>query len=381
MAPEMIATGTILIVDDNPTNLELLLKNFDQIGFKVLVAKDGPGALKRLQYAKPDLILLDIMMPGMNGIEVCRRLKTDKATQDIPIIFMSALDDITNKIKGFEAGAVDYITKPFQQEEVVARITTHLTLRLLQRHLQTQNEELTRLNNELAERNQELDAFAHTVAHDLKNPVGMIINFAELIAGEVKLPEDTHRQLGLIARAARKMNNIVNELLLMAGMRRTEVEQYPLNMARIVGEARQRLSYMIEEREAELILPADWPVAVGHAPWVEEVWANYLSNGLKYGGQPPRLHLGAAAGSDGMVRFWVRDNGPGLSPEQQTQLFVEFTRLNQIKTEGHGLGLSIARRIVEKLGGQVGVESEGIPGQGCTFFFTLPQAPNALHNQ
>lgn len=173
----------------------------------------------------------------------------------------------------------------------------------------------------------------------------------------------------------------VLELLLMAGMRRTEVEQYPLNMARIVGEARQRLSYMIEEREAELILPADWPVAVGHAPWVEEVWANYLSNGLKYGGQPPRLHLGATADSDGMVRFWVRDNGPGLTPEQQTHLFAEFTRLNQIKTEGHGLGLSIARRIVEKLGGQVGVESEGIPGRGCTFFFTLPQAPNALHNQ
>jgi signal transduction histidine kinase len=381
MAPEMIATSTILIVDDNPTNLELLLKNFDQIGFKVLVAKDGPGALKRLQYAKPDLILLDIMMPGMNGIEVCRQLKTDKATQDIPIIFMSALDDVDNKIKGFEAGAVDYITKPFQQEEVVARITTHLTLRLLQRHLQTQNEELTRLNNELAERNQELDAFAHTVAHDLKNPVGMIINFAELIAGEVKLPEDTQRQLGLIARAARKMNNIVNELLLMAGMRRTEVEQYPLNMARIVGEARQRLSYMIEEREAELILPADWPVAVGHAPWVEEVWANYLSNGLKYGGQPPRLHLGAAANPDGMVRFWVRDNGPGLSSEQQTHLFTEFTRLNQIKTEGHGLGLSIARRIVEKLGGQVGVESEGIPGRGCTFFFTLPQAIEAVNSR
>lgn len=381
MALEITDIGTILIVDDNPVNLELLLKSFDQIGFKVLVAKDGSSALKRLRYANPDLILLDVMMPGMDGIEICRQLKADKTTQDIPIIFMSALDDLTSKIKGFEAGAVDYITKPFQQEEVLARITTHLTLRLLQRHLQAQNAELTRLNNELAERNQELDAFAHTVAHDLKNPVGMIVNFAELIAREARLPEQSEIQLGLIARAGRKMNNIVNELLLMAGMRRTEVEQYPLNMARIIGEVQQRLSYMIEEQGAELILPTDWPVAIGHAPWVEEVWVNYLSNGLKYGGQPPRLHLGAAADPDGMVRFWIRDNGPGLTAEQQSRLFTEFTRLAQIKTEGHGLGLSIARRIVEKLGGQVGVESEGIPGQGCTFFFTLPQAPNAANNQ
>lgn len=381
MASEIRDVGTILIVDDNPVNLELLLKSFDQIGFKVLVAKDGPSALKRLQYAKPDLILLDVMMPGIDGIEVCRQLKADRTTQDIPIIFMSALDDLTSKIKGFEAGAVDYITKPFQQEEVLARITTHLTLRLLQRHLQTQNEQLIRLNDELAERNQELDAFAHTVAHDLKNPVGMIINFAELIAREASLPEQSETQLGLIARAARKMNNIVNELLLMAGMRRTEVEQYPLNMARIVGEAQQRLSYMIEEQEAELFLPAEWPMAIGHAPWVEEVWVNYLSNGLKYGGQPPRLHLGGDTNPDGMVRFWIRDNGPGLTREQQSHLFTEFTRLAQIKTEGHGLGLSIARRIVEKLGGQVGVESDGIPGQGCTFFFTLPPAPSSVNTQ
>jgi signal transduction histidine kinase len=170
------------------------------------------------------------------------------------------------------------------------------------------------------------------------------------------------------------MGNIINELLLLAGMRQIEIEQYPLNMARIVGEAQQRLIYMIEKYQAELILPNAWPAALGHAPWVEEIWVNYLSNGLKYGGKPPRLHLGAAAGSNGLVRFWVRDNGPGLTPAEQARLFTEFTRLNQVKTDGHGLGLSIVRRIVEKLGGQAGVESEGIPGRGCTFFFTLPKA-------
>ena len=119
-------------------------------------------------------------------------------------------------------------------------------------------------------------------------------------------------------------------------------------------------------------MPDDWPVAVGYASWVEEVWANYISNGLKYGGQPPRLKLGATEQADGMVRFWVQDNGPGLEPDAQAKLFVPFTQLDQIRVAGHGLGLSIVRRIVEKLGGQVGVESKGIPGQGCLFFFTLP---------
>ena len=115
-----------------------------------------------------------------------------------------------------------------------------------------------------------------------------------------------------------------------------------------------------------------WPRALGHAAWVEEVWANYLSNAIKYGGQPPRVMLGAEPQQDGMVRYWVRDNGPGLAPEDQARLFTPFTRLDQVRVKGHGLGLSIVRRIVEKLGGQVGVESQ--LGQGSTFFFILPAA-------
>ena len=114
------------------------------------------------------------------------------------------------------------------------------------------------------------------------------------------------------------------------------------------------------------------PIAKGYAPWVEEVWANYLSNGLKYGDQPPRMELGATPQSGGMVRFWVQDHGPGLTPEAQAMLFTEFTRLSEIRAEGHGLGLSIVRRIMEKLGGQAGVESNGVSGQGSVFYFTLP---------
>jgi two-component system sensor histidine kinase/response regulator len=131
---------------------------------------------------------------------------------------------------------------------------------------------------------------------------------------------------------------------------------------------------MVADYQAKIITPTVWPAAIGFAPWIEEVWVNYLSNGLKYGGQPPHLELGATRQEDGMIRFWVKDNGPGLIPESQAKLFTEFTQLEPDRVDGYGLGLSIVRRIVEKLGGQVGVESDGVPGRGSIFSFTLPQA-------
>jgi two-component system sensor histidine kinase/response regulator len=149
-----------------------------------------------------------------------------------------------------------------------------------------------------------------------------------------------------------------------------EAEMRPLDMASTVDEAQRRLTYMIEEHQAEIILPKSWPVALGYGPWVEEVWANYLSNAIQYGGRPPRVELGATVQADSQVCFWVRDNGPGLTPEEQARLFTPFTRLDQVRVKGHGLGLSIVQRIVEKLDGQVGVESQ--VGQGSVFTFTLP---------
>jgi PAS domain S-box-containing protein len=222
---------------------------------------------------------------------------------------------------------------------------------------------------------EELDAFAHTVAHDLRNPVGLIIGFAELEQDSDATPSDDLRQsLQVIARVGHKMNSIIEELLLLADVRQTQVEAKPLDMAGIVAEVQLRLTDMIQEHKAEIVMqrPDAWPVALGHAPWVEEVWTNYISNGIKYGGRPPRLALGATAQDDGMVRFWIRDNGPGLTPEDQSRVFIPFTRLAQARATGHGLGLSIVRRIVERLGGQVGVESEGLPGRGSVFYFTLP---------
>jgi PAS domain S-box-containing protein len=235
-------------------------------------------------------------------------------------------------------------------------------------------EAMRQYTDELKVRNEELDAFVHTVAHDLKDPLALVVGLAEVLREEYPTLSDRElcRYLRKVAQSGRKMSNIIDELMLLAGVRKIEVEMRPLDMGNIVAEAMQRLADMIEEHQAEIISPETWPVAWGYGPWVEEVWVNYLSNALKYGGRPPRVELGATAQSNGAVRFWVRDNGPGLTPEEQARLFTPFTRLEQVCVKGHGLGLSIVRRIVEKLDGQVGVESE--VGQGSVFSFTLPGA-------
>ncbi|OQY19326.1 MAG: hypothetical protein B6I35_11875 [Anaerolineaceae bacterium 4572_32.2] len=358
--------STILVVDDNQVNLQLLSHMLTRHGYKVQTVNSGAQALEAVQTNPPDLILLDIMMPEMDGYQVCEQLKANEQTCDIPILFISALDATEDKVNAFAAGGVDYIPKPFQAAEVMARVRAHLGLRALQKDLQ----------REIAERDKliaELDAFAHTVAHDLKNPLTSVIGYAQLLeqAYMTLSGEEQHRYLEMIAQRGRDMGNIIDELLLLAGVRKMEeVEIKPLDMASIVARAQRRLSAMIAEHQAEIVLPDDWPVAVGYGPWIEEVWANYISNAIKYGGHPPQVKLGATAQEDGAVRFWVRDNGAGLSSEEQGRLFTPFTRLSQVSAKGHGLGLSIVRRIVEKLGKQVGVESD--EGEGSTFFFTLP---------
>lgn len=238
---------------------------------------------------------------------------------------------------------------------------------------------LRRFNAELKARNDELDAFAHTVAHDLKNPLGSLTGFADtlVVYYETMSEEEKQSCLKSIVRNGHKMANIIDELLLLASVHKEQVRPAPLDMGDIVAEARQRLDYMLRDRPIKIVVPLKWPRAIGHAPWVEEVWVNYLWNAIKFSLPPaeaqqaPRIELGANTLPNGMVRFWVRDNGRGLARNEQAHLFTPFTQLRPVRANGHGLGLSIVRRIVEKLGGQVAVESEGIPGRGCVFSFTL----------
>ncbi len=242
---------------------------------------------------------------------------------------------------------------------------------------------LKRRTEDLEARNAELDAFAHTVAHDLKNPLAALLGSAELLTVRGRRLSEQRQTdyLQIISRSGRKIHTIVDELLLLSSVRaREDIELHPLDMGRIVREVQTRVEDLASELQAEIQTPDNWPAALGYAPWVEEVWVNYVSNALKYGGRPPRVKLGFTLPNgqtqtrDLAIQYWVRDDGPGLTPEQQEVLFTPFERLHQGRAEGHGLGLSIVQRIVHKLGGRVGVESTGEPGQGCTFYFTLPAA-------
>ncbi len=248
---------------------------------------------------------------------------------------------------------------------------------------------LRQRSTELELQNAELDAFAHTVAHDLRSPLTTIVGFSDLLTTHFdELPADRQRYgLASISESGHKMSEIINELLVMASVRSMETVDYqPLNMAELVAQVQKRLSYQIEQSHAEFSIPTEWPTAMGYAQWIEEVWANYISNAIKYGGTPPYIEIGfdecLSSPPPGHlplpnshIRFWVRDNGAGLSKDKQARLFLPFERLNQAHIDGHGLGLSIVRRIIQKLNGEVGVESQ--PGKGTMFFFTLPRQSNS----
>ncbi len=262
----------------------------------------------------------------------------------------------------------------------------------------------TQLEQKIQEHEQliaELRAFSHTVAHDLKSPLSLITGYGQMLTHELTtLGQANLLQLAKsMVRTAYKLGRVVDEILTLASVRQAKIEVQPLNMAAIIEEAEARLEQDILESQARISKPTIWPEALGYAPWVEEVWTNYISNALKYGGQgnagiPPRIELGfdarqleqegphppenttEEARADTHIRFWVRDNGAGIAPDAQAQLFTQFTRFDQVRAEGHGLGLSIVKRIVEKLGGQVGVESQ--IGYGSTFFFTLPATGKAI---
>ncbi|MFP4393952.1 MAG: sensor histidine kinase [Anaerolineales bacterium] len=270
------------------------------------------------------------------------------------------------------------ITERRRREEELHQYREHLEELVEARtaELAATNQRLEAYTQELEASNAELDAFAHTVAHDLKGPIAVITGFSALLVE--RAPRWPHEKIQETARRIKRtgdrMTSIIDELLLLASVRKQkDIEVGPLSMDRIMAEVRDRLDELIAETHAEIIEPEVWPVAAGYGPWIEEVWTNYLSNALKYGGQPPRVELGAEireVDPHPIVRFWIRDNGSGLTKEEQAQLFTQFTRLHISRARGHGLGLSIVQRIVKRLNGDVGVESE--PGKGSTFYFTLP---------
>ncbi len=221
----------------------------------------------------------------------------------------------------------------------------------------------------------ELDAYADNVAHDLRNPIGVIVGFGGLLDMNLSntMDEESRGYLENMLAAADKMNDIVESLLTLARARREEILPQVVDMDKVLDEALKRVQPLVAQQRAFIERRASLPMAMGNAAWLEDAFVNYISNGIKYGGTAPRIVIGATQQDNGFVRYWVQDNGPGLNAEDTQLLFKKFERLGQQKIEGHGLGLTIVKTIIEKLGGTVQVESSGIPGEGCTFSFTLRQ--------
>lgn len=243
--------------------------------------------------------------------------------------------------------------------------------------LEREISERSRIAAALKQQNEELNAFAQTVAHDLKSPIALMVGFAELLRRDLAVlsPEQMAQIAGSISSGGHKAAQIIDELLLLAGVRSQQITPEPVDMTAVITEAISQLKPDIEAAQGRIHVQNNFPLVWSYAPWLEQVWKNYISNGLKYGGTPPVLTLGFTDQENGLIRFWVQDNGSGLTPAEQASLFTEFTRLAHDKAKGHGLGLAIVRRIVEKLNGRVGVES--VPGEGSRFYFDLPRFEQA----
>lgn len=247
----------------------------------------------------------------------------------------------------------------------------------LEESLRSANQRLREQAEDLAARNTDLDAFSHSVAHDLKNLLTSVLGYSEMLLDDYDAISPANRVLFLerIHQYGSTMQRVIDNLLLLARLRRSEFVPVLVDMGAPALSALNRLEESVRHSGAQITLPEDWPAVLGHGPWIENVWENYLSNALKYGGAPPQIQIRWCRQEDGFIRFYVTDNGPGIAPQDQSRLFLPFSRLGASKAVGHGLGLSIVRRIVEKCGGRVGVESA--PNQGSHFWFDLPSAEAA----
>ena len=379
-APTPVAD--ILIVDDTPNNLRLLSEMLSDNGYKVRKAPNGRWALQAVEIVPPDLILLDIRMPEMDGYEVCRRLKASSHACDIPVIFISALDDATDKVHAFEVGGVDYITKPFQVHEVLARVSNHLNIQRLQQQLKAQN---TQLQEEIRERQKAesgLRVFLHAVSHDLRNPVtGMSMVLNNLLSA-ADTPDSIPIPRAVLDRMANSCDRQLNLIESLLETQHGEIWGISLDRQRLplhtltqnfVAEWQP----MLQKRKAtiEHRVPEDLPLLQFDRNQLWRVFENLLANALKH--NPPGLNLTLSAQLDldaDCVRCTLADDGVGMTPEQCAQLFEPYTRGKSAKLmSGLGLGLYLCRQIVTAHGGDIGAVSQ--PGEGATFWFTLPLNP------
>lgn len=363
------APASLLLVDDTPANLQLLTSMLRERGYRIRPVTSGEQALKAIEAEAPDLILLDITMPGIDGYEVCRRLKADPRWRDLPVLFISALNQADDKLRAFQAGGVDYVSKPFQFEEVDARVRTHLALRQQRLSLQeslARQQELERLKERLTQ----------MVAHDMRSPLLGIQLTLGLLRDSAPDPASRHlADNGLQASAT--LVEMINQMLDYSRMKAGQLKLEPrrCDLVSLCNEALAPLRPLLASRRLTLQAPSS-VVARVDAALTQRVICNLVGNAIKFspneGGEiTVRISRNPVA-----AQLVVADNGVGIAPEHHARIFEEFGQVDGPGRKlGHGLGLFFVKMVVEAHRGRIQVDSA--PGRGSTFTVELPSEAEA----
>jgi signal transduction histidine kinase len=371
----------ILITDDNPNNIKVISDFLKKSGFKTLVATSGEFALQILERTIPDLILLDVVMPGMNGFETCQKIKASEKTKDVPIIFITAIADNTEeKIKGLSIGGVDYISKPIIREEVLARINVHLTLKKF-------NQELIEAQEKAEAANRAKSLFLAQMNHELRTPLTAILGFSKIIEMD-KIGDAKHQKYAKsIHDAGSHLLNLIEDILDISKIEAGKMELVPtyFNFPCLLNNIVEMLQLRAKEKQIYLKceLDSNLPQIVeADENRLRQVLINLLGNGIKFtkkGGVTLRVKslgntsclMSAKSGEVRLVRFQIEDTGIGIAPEDLDKIFVPFEQVGdkQNKAQGTGLGLAISQQIIALMGSQIEVSSK--LGEGSNFSMEL----------
>ncbi|MBI4770645.1 MAG: response regulator [Chloroflexi bacterium] len=384
----------ILIVDDEPSNLEVISHFLSMEGYRVRRAIDGEQALEQVAAARPDLILVDVMMPRMNGYEVCRRLKSDPDTVFLPVVMITALRGSEEKIKAVEAGADDFLTKPFNHLELVTRVKSLLRVKHLHDQLEAYNRELEarvaertaqlqRALHELQELDRLKSEFIGNVSHELRTPLLHVKGYVSLLADETLGPvtEEQRKGLDTASKAITRLERLVEDIVDFGGAELGNIAPKPADL-RLSVEIAEGLLQKILGRTSVTIrhdIPADLPLVMADTAAVARALRHLIDNAIKFSPEGGVVTLRARLlPADGRVRVAVVDQGIGIPPEQQDKIFREFYQVDGSTTRrfgGAGIGLALVKSIIEGHGSQIEVQSE--QGRGSEFNFDLKVAPPA----